>query len=132
MTLKQLWSTLRGHKTESQVADKAMTSEPDKGSLHWYGKALEYKQMHEMAVRREADLEHQIRLRTTERDYHLRMANKLAERAIPHILTGDLFNELLRRVDFDGMDPRTFSLAELERAIPGAQWPTPINEGAGS
>lgn len=37
--------------------------------------------------------------------------------------TGELFNELLRRIDFDGMDPRTFSLAELQRAIKGAEWP---------
>lgn len=36
---------------------------------------------------------------------------------------GQLFNELLERIDFDGMDPRTFSLAEIERAIPGAKWP---------
>lgn len=46
--------------------------------------------------------------------------------------TGELFNELLRRIDFDGMDPRTFGLAELGRAIPGAQWPAsaPRTEGA--
>lgn len=37
--------------------------------------------------------------------------------------TGQLFTELLKRIDFDGMDPRTFSLAELYRAIPGAEWP---------
>ena len=43
--------------------------------------------------------------------------------AIDAIETGDLFNLLLRRIDFDGMDPRTFSLAELQRAIKGAVWP---------
>lgn len=43
--------------------------------------------------------------------------------AVDGIETGDLFNLLLRRIDFDGMDPRTFSLAELQRAIKGAVWP---------
>lgn len=32
---------------------------------HWYGKALEYKQMHEMAVRREQHLEAMLRDRAT-------------------------------------------------------------------
>ena len=36
---------------------------------------------------------------------------------------GDLFNELVRRMNFDGMDPRTFTLDELERAIDGAGFP---------
>ena len=43
--------------------------------------------------------------------------------AVDGIETGDLFNLLLRRIDFDGADPRTFSLAELQRAIKGAEWP---------
>lgn len=47
--------------------------------MHWYGKALEYKQMHEMAVRREGDLEAELQRRTTEREYHKRMADKLSE-----------------------------------------------------
>lgn len=37
--------------------------------------------------------------------------------------TGELFNALLSRINFDGMDPRTFSLAELLGAIEGAEWP---------
>ena len=36
---------------------------------------------------------------------------------------GDVFNELVRRMNFDGMDPRTFTLGELERAIDGARFP---------
>lgn len=36
---------------------------------------------------------------------------------------GDVFNELVRRMNFDGMDPRTFTLGELERAIDGAEFP---------
>jgi hypothetical protein len=40
--------------------------------------------------------------------------------AVDDITTGQLFNLLLTRIDFDGKDPRTFSLAELERAIEGA------------
>lgn len=43
--------------------------------------------------------------------------------------TGELFNELLRRIDFDGMNPRTFSLAELHGAIKGAEWPSPEPAG---
>lgn len=39
------------------------------------------------------------------------------------ISTGQLFNVLLSRINFDGMDPRTFSLAELKNAIDGAEWP---------
>lgn len=48
--------------------------------MYWYGKALEYKQTHEMAVQREKHLEGMLQDRMTERDYHLRMADKLAER----------------------------------------------------
>ncbi len=36
------------------------------------------------------------------------------------VSTGELFNVLVSRIDFDGMDPRTFTLGELERAIEGA------------
>lgn len=43
--------------------------------------------------------------------------------AIMAIPTGDLFNELVRRIDFDGADPRTFTLSEIERAVPGATFP---------
>lgn len=43
--------------------------------------------------------------------------------AVDRIETGDLFNLLLRRINFDGTDPRTFSLAELQRAIKGAEFP---------
>ena len=43
--------------------------------------------------------------------------------AIDGLATGWLFNILLSRIDFDGADPRTFSLAELQRAIRGAEWP---------
>lgn len=39
------------------------------------------------------------------------------------ISTGQLFNALLSRINFDGMDPRTFSLSELKNAIDGAEWP---------
>lgn len=39
------------------------------------------------------------------------------------ISTGDLFNQLLSRINFDGMDPRTFSLSELHGTIKGAEWP---------
>ncbi len=42
--------------------------------------------------------------------------------AIDGIETGDLFNLLLRRIDFDGADPRTLSLSELQRAIKGAEF----------
>lgn len=40
--------------------------------------------------------------------------------AVDGITTAQLFNLLLTRIDFDGMDPRTFLLGELERAIKGA------------
>lgn len=43
--------------------------------------------------------------------------------AIDGLATGWLFNILLSRVNFDGMDPRTFSLAELQGAICRAEWP---------
>ena len=43
--------------------------------------------------------------------------------AIDGLATGWLFNLLLSRINFDGMDPRTFSLAELHGAIAGAEWP---------
>jgi hypothetical protein len=43
--------------------------------------------------------------------------------AIDGLATGWLFNLLLSRINFDGMDPRTFSLAELHGAICGAEWP---------
>ncbi|HJU06471.1 MAG TPA: hypothetical protein VJ692_15090 [Nitrospiraceae bacterium] len=39
------------------------------------------------------------------------------------IATGDLFNQLVGRINFDGMDPRTFTLSEIERAVPGAKLP---------
>ena len=45
--------------------------------------------------------------------------------AVDDITTGQLFNLLLSRINFDGMDPRTFSLAELHGAIKGAAWPHP-------
>jgi hypothetical protein len=45
--------------------------------------------------------------------------------AVDDITTGQLFNLLLSRINFDGMDPRTFSLAELLGAIDGAEWPAP-------
>lgn len=45
-------------------------------------------------------------------------AVRAGERAL-----GDVFNELVRRMNFDGMDPRTFTLGELERAIDGAEFP---------
>jgi hypothetical protein len=41
----------------------------------------------------------------------------------PNITTGQLFNLLLSRINWDGMDPRSFSLAELKNAIDGAEWP---------
>lgn len=44
--------------------------------------------------------------------------------AVDGIETGDLFNLLLSRINFDGMDPRTFSLRELHGAIKGAAWPS--------
>lgn len=47
--------------------------------MYWYGKALEYKQMHEIAERRERDTERVLRNRTTERDYHKRLGDQLAE-----------------------------------------------------
>jgi hypothetical protein len=40
-----------------------------------------------------------------------------------YITTGQLFNLLLSRINWDGMDPRSFSLAELKDAIDGAEWP---------
>ncbi len=43
--------------------------------------------------------------------------------AIDGISTGLLFNLLLSRINFDGADPRTFSLTELYNAIKGAEWP---------
>jgi hypothetical protein len=43
--------------------------------------------------------------------------------AIDGLATGWLFNIMLSRINFDGMDPRTFSLAELQKAIVGAEWP---------
>lgn len=50
--------------------------------------------------------------------------------AVDGIETGDLFNLLLSRINFDGMDPRTFSLRELHGAIKGAAWPTsPLRQG---
>lgn len=36
---------------------------------------------------------------------------------------GDLFNALVRRMNWDGMDPRSFTLGELEGAIDGAKIP---------
>ena len=36
---------------------------------------------------------------------------------------GDVFNELVRRMNFDGMNPRTFTLGELRDAIDGAELP---------
>jgi hypothetical protein len=43
--------------------------------------------------------------------------------AVDGIETGDLFNLLLRRIDFDGDDPRWFSLRELQSSIKGAEFP---------
>lgn len=43
--------------------------------------------------------------------------------AVDGIETGDLFNLLLRRIDFDGDDPRWFSLQELQSSIKGAEFP---------
>jgi len=80
MTLKEVWSMLRGHRTDFRFANMSMTYDPGDPAHHWYGKALEYKQMHEMACRREADLEAQLERRTTERDYHMRIADKLSAR----------------------------------------------------
>ena len=42
---------------------------------------------------------------------------------LANISTGQLFNALLGRINFDGMDPRTLSLTELKNAIDGAEWP---------
>ena len=80
MTFKQIWSMLRGRRTDFRFANMSMTYDPANASHHWYGKALEYKQMHEMACLREAGLEAQLKRRTTERDYHMRMADKLSAR----------------------------------------------------
>lgn len=44
--------------------------------------------------------------------------------AIDGLATGWLFSIMLSRVNFDGMDPKTFSLAELQSAIVGAEWPS--------
>ena len=48
-------------------------------------------------------------------------------RAWDHLLAycpaGVLFNRLVSKIDFDSMNPRTFSLAELHGAIDGARWP---------
>lgn len=51
----------------------------------------------------------------------------LRTRTLETASTGELFNALLTRIDFDGMDPRTFSLAELQRAIKGAEWPAALS-----
>lgn len=42
-----------------------------------------------------------------------------------------LLPKLLSRINFDGMDPRTFSLCELHGAIEGAEWPSLLS-GAGT
>jgi hypothetical protein len=52
--------------------------------------------------------------------------------AIDGLASGWLFNILLSRINFDGMDPRTFSLAELQRAIVGAEWPPRIPAAVGN
>lgn len=57
-----------------------------------------------------------------EMDEHIDFIDNFPAAAVDDIPTGDLFNLLLSRINFDGMDPRTFSLAELYRATPGAKW----------
>lgn len=49
--------------------------------------------------------------------------SKAIQKLLEDFSTGELFNALLARINFDGMDPRTFSLAELQGAIEGAEWP---------
>lgn len=43
--------------------------------------------------------------------------------AVDGIETGDLFNLLVRRISWDGLDSRSVTLSELQRAIGGAEFP---------
>jgi hypothetical protein len=56
------------------------------------------------------------------KDYPITIGHRYVPQ-LDHITTGQLFNLLLSRINWDGMDPRTFSLAELHGSIEGAEWP---------
>ena len=75
---------IRDSMAKGAEAAKASAANREKdingNGMYWYGKALEYKQMHEMAVLREKHLEAELQRRTSELNYRMREADLLAER----------------------------------------------------
>jgi hypothetical protein len=96
-------------KASAEIREKDIES----NGLYWYGKALEYKQMHEMAVKREQHLEGMLKDRTTERDYHLRMADLLAERIRAFGALEDRFVKVLEGWEDDSSSPAAVSALQF-------------------
>lgn len=119
--------SMPAHELEAELAKEGKTME---------GVAEEMRQVTERAIaevarRRAADPRLFIALRLWHRfapegvmDWEEEAHKAEYLDAVDGIETGDLFNLLLSRINFDGMDPRTFSLRELHGAIKGAAWPT--------